>query len=224
MQSRNRIFREASDILRQNFGMKDQNTINSMVVTMLDDPTHNQNQSICDQIINCNNLNVPNDVRTYDGRCNNLQNPLWGSANSILERYLPAQYRDPFGTPKGGFTPVDRCTRPFSRKTFCSTNPEKPLPNPRWISTQFHSTCNIPDNRFTHMLTQFGQFLDHDFALSPEAEVDECLCRMTPGTRSDCFSIQIPCQDPFHRGASRCMHLTRSVAFCEGRTAVREQV
>jgi len=32
--------------------------------------------------------------RTYDGRCNNLKNPLWGSSHQPLVRFLPPDYAD----------------------------------------------------------------------------------------------------------------------------------
>ena len=35
-----------------------------------------------------------NKYRTFDGTCNNLQQPSWGSALSPLERLAPAEYDD----------------------------------------------------------------------------------------------------------------------------------
>ena len=32
--------------------------------------------------------------RTYDGRCNNLQRPLWGSSHQPLVRFVPPNYAD----------------------------------------------------------------------------------------------------------------------------------
>jgi len=36
--------------------------------------------------------------RTYDGRCNNLRRPLWGSPHQPLARFIPPDYAD--GKPK----------------------------------------------------------------------------------------------------------------------------
>ncbi|XP_063040751.1 thyroid peroxidase [Engraulis encrasicolus] len=42
-----------------------------------------------------------NKYRSIDGTCNNRNHPLWGSANTALARWLPAQYEDGEGQPKG---------------------------------------------------------------------------------------------------------------------------
>ena len=36
------------------------------------------------------------------------------------------------------------------------------LPGPREISHSFHKDSNVPSTQITHMVTQFGQFVDHD--------------------------------------------------------------
>ena len=41
------------------------------------------------------------------------------------------------------------------------------MPNPRTISHMFHEDGNIPSNKVTHMVVQFGQYLDHDIAETP---------------------------------------------------------
>ena len=41
------------------------------------------------------------------------------------------------------------------------------LPDPRTISNKFHEDENIPSTKVTHMVVQFGQYLDHDIAETP---------------------------------------------------------
>ena len=42
------------------------------------------------------------------------------------------------------------------------------LTNPRWISQKNQPDGDIPDSRYTNMVMQFGQFLDHDVTLTPK--------------------------------------------------------
>ena len=78
-----------------------------------------------------------------------FQNPEWGSSGSTLRRFLPPAYQDGRSVPRGGRYPSS-------------------LPNPRWISQKNHPDSDIPDPRYTHMVMQFGQFLDHDITLTPK--------------------------------------------------------
>ena len=87
--------------------------------------------------------------RTISGRCNNLQNPEWGSAGQTYRRLIANAYQDGKSVPRGGRHPSS-------------------LPNPRWISQKNHPDADHPDYRFTHMVMQFGQFLDHDVTLTPK--------------------------------------------------------
>ena len=45
---------------------------------------------------------------------------------------------------------------------------DRRLPNPRAMSKKNHPDENKPDTRYTHMVMQFGQFLDHDLTLTPK--------------------------------------------------------
>ena len=64
------------------------------------------------------------------------------------------------------------------------------------------------------MVTQWGQFLDHDITLTPETHAENC-CDNTVED-DHCFPINLPTVDPFYSSRSvRCLELTRSTAFCE---------
>ncbi len=43
------------------------------------------------------------------------------------------------------------------------------LPGPRQLSTTVFKSTNISDPRHSHMLMQFGQFLDHDITSTPNS-------------------------------------------------------
>ena len=95
---------------------------------------------------NCPNFSR---YRLISGRCNNNRNSEWGSAGSTLRRFAPNAYSDGRGEPRGGRHPSS-------------------LPSPRWVSQKNHPDNDVPDARFTHMVMQFGQFLDHDITLTPK--------------------------------------------------------
>ena len=86
------------------------------------------------------------EFRRFDGKCNNLDNPDWGSADSALLRpYAVANYVD-------GISQVDDVDRP----------------NPRAISNAVVAQPELRPNPLgaTDMLMQWGQFLDHDLDLT----------------------------------------------------------
>ena len=87
-----------------------------------------------------------------NGVGNNLSNPLFGSAGSDLLDSIPLQYGDGVSTPAG----QDR-------------------PNPRVISNAIsQQTENIFEPRgLTNLIWAWGQFLDHDISLSPDAPGEE---------------------------------------------------
>ena len=88
------------------------------------------------------------------------------------------------------------------------------LPNPRKLSTQVADDIDRQDASLSLMTVIFGQFLDHELALSPEHEVEESCCEVpTNGKTKDeeCFEILIPPDDPFYSRLNQsCIHLTRS--------------
>ena len=173
-----------------------------------------------------------------NGRCNNLQNPRWGSMAICYERLLPSipkLFQVPTYTsgPSGSGTvtsnsELDKINWFGVDQTSCtcSTNqcvqkaPVK-LPNARLVSTSFFPDCDVEDNLVTHMVTQFGQFLDHDLVLTPEEEEHGC-CNSFAIARPSCFPIQIPPGDYFYQSAhfislgiqQTCLDHSRSTGCC----------
>ena len=90
------------------------------------------------------------------------------------------------------------------------------LPNPRLVSTEFHKDEDAPDSKVTHMVTQWGQFLDHDITLTPEEEVHDCC--LHGEDEPYCMAIQIPDNDYFYHADGvdvSCLEFTRSTGFCD---------
>ena len=117
--------------------------------------THQQLQRISDltgchrhkRRVNCDSTCLT--YRSYDGTCNHLSNPRLGAANTPLKRLLPAVYENGFSTPRGW-----NRTREYNGFR---------LPNARAVSKKVISTGHVTnDDKFTHMLMQWGQFVDHD--------------------------------------------------------------
>ena len=95
----------------------------------------------------------------------------------------------------------------------CQKESDK-LPNPRRVSTQVAEDMDRQDTSLSLMAVFFGQFLDHELALSPEHEVEESCCEAPANGESkdeECFEILIPPDDPFYSSLNQsCIHLTRS--------------
>ena len=87
-------------------------------------------------------------TRTIDGSFNNLTNTDWGAAGTNLLRFTDNGYSDEISTLAG----------------------DGKRPNPREISNiVFAQEGNIPDpNNLSDFCWVFGQFIDHDFGLTPD--------------------------------------------------------
>lgn len=103
-----------------------------------------------DQMIVCD-PNFP--YRHADGRCNNLQHPSWGKANTCFARLLPPDYSDGQSAPRISVT-------------------GHPLPNPRILSAIVHRDFNYPAT-YTHFVMQYGQFFAHDIAFTPSSRTSK---------------------------------------------------
>ncbi|KAK2499011.1 hypothetical protein MC885_006784 [Smutsia gigantea] len=155
---------------------------------------------------NCSDMCFHRKYRTPDGTCNNLQHPMWGASMTAFERLLTAVYENGLNTPRG-IVPG----RLYHGH---------PLPMPRLVSTALIGTETVtPDAQFTHMMMQWGQFLDHDLdstvvALSQARFSDGQPCSAVCSNDPPCFSVAIPAHDPRARNGARCMFFVRSSPVC----------
>ncbi|KAM3599681.1 uncharacterized protein V6R79_009692 [Siganus canaliculatus] len=157
---------------------------------------------------NCNIIPNLNKYRTATSVCNNLQDPRRGSSNTPFTRWLPAQYDDGISQPKG-----------FLNQTLNGFF----LPLVRQVSNNILSTTDagvVSDREFTHMVTIFGQWNDHDLSFTPFSpsirsfsngvNCDESCDRTEP-----CIPIPIPPNDPrFSPGPETCIPSFRSAPVC----------
>ncbi|XP_077587554.1 peroxidasin [Stigmatopora nigra] len=158
------------------------------------------------RINNCSDICFHQKYRSHDGTCNNLQHAMWGASHVPFERLLRSVYDNGFNLPRGA------TGQPQSNYR---------LPLPRSVSTAMMGTESItPDDQYTHMLMQWGQFLDHDMdatvaALSQSRFSDGQLCTQACTNDPPCFPILFPANDPRQlRSGARCMFFARSSPVC----------
>ena len=147
-------------------------------------------------------------VRTIDGTCNNLKNPLFGASETPFARIVPPFYEDGISSLRGDLQA--KTGNVFSLSAFGA-----PAPSARLISkTLIFRNDSREENDFTHLLMQWGQFLDHDLDLSPELEADCEHCEFT----EICRPIHVPEEDPvFGVGTLQngdCLRFARSLPAC----------
>ncbi|XP_064483549.1 uncharacterized protein LOC135396484 [Ornithodoros turicata] len=158
----------------------------------------------CEDTLTACNPRSP--FRTLSGRCNNLRRPNLGKVGHSFRRMLPGLYEDGVSAPR-------------SRSVTGQA-----LPSPRLVSFSVHSDISHPHQRYTMMLMQLGQFIDHDVAHTPLAEGPNgqtLRCRSCDSPRTvnrECFPIPIPQNDPHFPSVNRktqqpvCLPLTRSMS------------
>eukprot|EP00095_Tigriopus_kingsejongensis_P003939 maker-scaffold473_size162088-snap-gene-0.25 protein:Tk03939 transcript:maker-scaffold473_size162088-snap-gene-0.25-mRNA-1 annotation:"hypothetical protein DAPPUDRAFT_42141" len=158
-----------------------------------------------------------NKYRTFNGWCNNLNNAQYGKSVTPLIRFLSAKYDDA-----------------ISRPRFRSVG-GKPLPSPRLVSVVVHADVSHLHGRYTLMLMQFGQFLDHDITLTPvnkgfpDAILDCRACDSSQTVHPECWPIPVPKNDPYFpalnttSGRANCIAFTRSLPG-QQRLGPREQL
>jgi len=136
--------------------------------------------------------------RTLDGSCNNEENVIWGRSNTALQRLLPSEYEDGLETPR-----------------------TKGLPSARAVSTATISSQSKENKKYTLMLMQWGQFVDHDITHTPVVKGTEesgILCCedgeiiKKKERNRECMPIDIPENDSvFGKFGQKCMEFVRSM-------------
>lgn len=120
--------------------------------------------------------------RSIDGTCNNLMKTHWGASYTGFRRLVKPFYENGLSTPIGWDR--ERLYNGFKK------------PSARQISTEMISTKTItPDAKITHMVMQWGQFLDHDLdhalpSVSSESW-DGTDCKKTCENTAPCYPIQV---------------------------------
>ena len=91
-----------------------------------------------------------------------------------------------------------------------------PLPNPRLVSTSLHrenGTSPVVDLRYSLMLMQWGQFLDHDITSTPMSRdagggILNCSECQSHSKDKECLPIQIPSDDQYFK-RQKCLPFVR---------------
>ncbi|XP_054896722.1 eosinophil peroxidase [Poeciliopsis prolifica] len=156
-------------------------------------------------------LNTPNinKYRTATSVCNNLKNPRLGASNTPFTRWLPSEYDDGISQPKGW-----NRTRKFNNFL---------LPLVRQVSNNILNTTDagvVNDTEYSHMVTLFGQWNDHDLTFTPFSPSIRSFsnglnCDESCEQSEPCIPIPIPPGDP--RIPSRpdsCIPAFRSAPAC----------
>ncbi|KAH8316805.1 hypothetical protein KR074_009084 [Drosophila pseudoananassae] len=153
---------------------------------------------------NCTDMCFHSRYRSIDGTCNNLRNPTWGASLTAFRRLAPPIYENGFSMPVG-----------WTKGMLYSGHAK---PSARLVSTSLVATKDItPDARITHMVMQWGQFLDHDLdhaipSVSSESW-DGIDCKKSCEMAPPCYPIEVPPNDPRVRNR-RCIDVVRSSAIC----------
>jgi peroxidase len=156
---------------------------------------------------------VKSRYRTLDGTCNNLQNPMWGSANNRYGRLLTPRYGDGVSTPTTSITGQD-------------------LPSSRLVSLVVFGEADVPDPQFTLANMQWGQIMTHDMSMQAggtQSRRHGTRCctddgkLISTGQHNTCFPIIVPKNDPAHSQTNtECLNFVRTLTDrdnnCKGAT------
>ncbi|XP_048855454.1 eosinophil peroxidase [Brienomyrus brachyistius] len=158
----------------------------------------------------CNKTILMSKFRTITGICNNVRDTRLGSSNMPFTRWLPPQYQDGKSLPKG-WDPKLKVNGFL-------------LPMVREVSNRILHTDNKDvkqDNVYSHLVTIFGQWLDHDLILTPSSPSIRSFsngvnCENTCAFTNPCFPIMIPPNDVRFKNNTnvKCLPFIRSAPAC----------
>ncbi|KAJ8379307.1 hypothetical protein SKAU_G00000850 [Synaphobranchus kaupii] len=179
------------------------------------------------QTPSCRTTPLVNKYRTATSVCNNKKYSRRGASNTPFARWLPAQYQDDVSLPVGW----DRDLQVNGQL----------LPLVREVSNRILRTANedvVSDDIYTHLVTIFGQWTDHDLTFTPHSPSIRSFskgidCEDSCERTEPCFPITIPKGDtrlssdsetcmPFSRSAPGCG--TGNTGFIFGASNVRQQM
>ena len=123
-------------------------------------------------------------MRSADGTCNNLQEPTRGAANTLMRRLIPSQYDDGISRLQG--------TLQIRRMSIVPGPFSPPNPSPRVVSLGVVLDRPENDTQFSHILMQWGQFMDHDLDAIPEFEMCPSGCEVE---EDSCVPFPVPEDD-----------------------------
>ncbi|CAG9786115.1 unnamed protein product [Diatraea saccharalis] len=168
----------------------------------------------CDDSGSCD---PDNPFRSYTGYCNNLRNPNLGKSLTTFARLLPPVYEDGVSRPR-----INSVTG-------------TPLPSPRIISTVIHPDISNLHTRYTLMVMQFAQFVDHELTMTPihkgfHESIPDCRSCESPRTvHPECNPFPVPRGDHYYpevnvtSGERLCFPFMRSLPG-QQQLGPREQV
>ncbi|OCT78951.1 hypothetical protein XELAEV_18030040mg [Xenopus laevis] len=154
----------------------------------------------------CPNNCLARKYRHITGACNNRNNPVWGTANSLLARWLPAQYEDGISEPKGW------------NDDFLYNGYH--LPQVREVTRKIIHASSIAcqeDDLYSHIIIEWGQYIDHDIAFTPQSvsktlAIGSVDCKSTCENLYPCYPIKVSEDDPLSQGG--CIPFYRSSFAC----------
>jgi len=170
------------------------------IKTMLGTPSRDHASSCPRDQIKCSDSKY----RSFEGVCNHLKQSHLGSRNTPYARLISPAY--------GGFY-LPRGVTSYSEESGYHSN----LPSPRLISERIcvEGKEDETESRMnTHMMMQWGQFIDHDM-LSTSGSAFDC-CDPSIRNLPRCFPISVPQDDQWYSQFRKtCLDFTRSNTHCD---------